>query len=78
VSGIADPFNGHIDAFRIAHVQRSGGCIETPRNNMSDASAFAAVGAEEQGGGHGERSVQQSASASRPSRDSQERYAFSI
>jgi hypothetical protein len=22
VSGIADPFNGHIDAFRIAHVQR--------------------------------------------------------
>jgi len=31
VSGIADPFNGHIDAFRIAHVQRSvafGDCAE--------------------------------------------------
>jgi hypothetical protein len=25
VSGIADPFSGHIDAFRIAHVQRSDG-----------------------------------------------------
>jgi hypothetical protein len=25
VSGIADPFNGHIDEFRIAHVQRSDG-----------------------------------------------------
>jgi hypothetical protein len=25
VSGIADPFNGHIDAFRISHVQRSDG-----------------------------------------------------
>jgi hypothetical protein len=29
VSGIADPFNGHIDAFRISHVQRSDGWIET-------------------------------------------------
>ena len=29
VSGIADPFNGHIDAFRIAHVQRSDGWIES-------------------------------------------------
>ena len=29
VSGIADPFNGHIDEFRIAHVQRSDGWIET-------------------------------------------------
>jgi hypothetical protein len=26
-SGIADPFNGHIDEFRIAHVQRSDGWI---------------------------------------------------
>jgi hypothetical protein len=25
VSGIADPFNGHIDEFRVAHVQRSDG-----------------------------------------------------
>ena len=25
VSGIADPFNGHMDEFRIAHVQRSDG-----------------------------------------------------
>jgi len=25
VSGIADPFNGHIDALRITHVQRSDG-----------------------------------------------------
>jgi hypothetical protein len=33
VSGIADPFNGHIDEFRIAHVQRSDGWIETTWNN---------------------------------------------
>ncbi len=25
VSGIADPFNGHIDEFRIAHIQRFDG-----------------------------------------------------
>jgi hypothetical protein len=25
VSGIADPFNGHIDEFRISYVQRSDG-----------------------------------------------------
>ena len=48
MSGIADPFNGHIDAFRIAHVQRSDGWIETAWNNMSDPGAFAATGAEEQ------------------------------
>lgn len=36
VSGIADPFNGHVDEFRIAHVQRSDGWIETTWNNMSD------------------------------------------
>ena len=35
VTGVADPFNGHIDAFRIAHVQRSDGWIETTWNNMS-------------------------------------------
>ncbi len=54
VSGIADPFNGHIDAFRIAHVQRSDGWIETAWNNMSDPGAFAVAGAEEQEGGDGE------------------------
>ena len=46
-----DPFNGHIDEFRIAHVQRSDGWIETIWNNMSDPGAFAAAGAEEQAGG---------------------------
>ena len=35
VSGIADPFNGHIDAFRISHVQRSDGWIETTWTNMT-------------------------------------------
>jgi hypothetical protein len=50
VSGIADPFNGHIDAFRISHVQRSDGWIETTWNSMSDPGAFAAAGAEEQEG----------------------------
>ena len=50
MSGIADPFNGHIDAFRIAHVQRSDGWIATTWNNMSNPGAFAA-GAEEQQGG---------------------------
>jgi hypothetical protein len=30
VSGIADPFNGHIDElFRISHIQRSDGWVET-------------------------------------------------
>jgi len=51
VSGIADPFNGHIDEFRIAHVQRSDGWTETTRNNVSDPGAFAAAGTEEQAGG---------------------------
>jgi hypothetical protein len=51
VSGIADPFNGHIDEFRIAHVQRSDGWIETTWNNMSDPGAFAVPGVEEQDGG---------------------------
>jgi Concanavalin A-like lectin/glucanases superfamily len=35
VSGIADPFNGHIDEFRIAHVQRSDGWIETSWNDRA-------------------------------------------
>src|SRR5919106_4935039 len=48
VSGIADPFNGHIDAFRIAHVQRSDGWVATTWNNMSDPGAFAVASAEEQ------------------------------
>jgi hypothetical protein len=50
MSGIADPFNGHIDEVRIAHVQRSDGWIETTWNNMSEPGAFAAAGAEEQNG----------------------------
>jgi hypothetical protein len=53
VSGIADPSNGHIDEFRISHVQRSDGWIETTWNNMSEPGAFAvaAARAEEQEGG---------------------------
>jgi len=31
----------HIDEFRISHIQRSGGWIETTWNNMSDPGAFA-------------------------------------
>jgi hypothetical protein len=51
VSGVADRFNGHIDEFRISHVQRSDGWIETTWNNMSNPGAFAVAGAEEQEGG---------------------------
>jgi hypothetical protein len=51
VSGIADPFNGHIGAFRIAHVQLSDGWIEITWNDMGDAGAFVAAGAEAQKGG---------------------------
>jgi hypothetical protein len=51
VSGIADPFNGHIDDFRIANVQRSDGWIATTWNNMSAPGAFAVAGTEEQDGG---------------------------
>ena len=54
MSGIADPFNGHIDEFRIAHVQRSDGWIETTWNNMNDPGAFATTGPEEQEDGDGE------------------------
>jgi hypothetical protein len=36
-------FNGHIDEFRIAHVRRLAGWIETTWNNMSDPGAFAAA-----------------------------------
>jgi MSHA biogenesis protein MshQ len=54
VSGIADPFNGHIDEFRISHIQRSDGWIETTYNNMSNPAAFALAGAEEQEGGGAE------------------------
>jgi hypothetical protein len=45
VSCIADSCNGHIDEFRIAHVQRSDGWIATTWNNMNDRGAFAAAGA---------------------------------
>jgi Concanavalin A-like lectin/glucanases superfamily len=51
VSGMADPFNGHIEEFRISHFQRSDGWIETTWNNMSSLGAFAAAGAEEQESG---------------------------
>jgi hypothetical protein len=51
VSSLADPFNGYIDEFRISHVQRSDGWIQTSYNNMSDPGAFAAAAAEEQEGG---------------------------
>jgi hypothetical protein len=59
VTGVADPFNGHIDEFRIAHVQRSDGWIATTWNNMSSPGSFAAAGAEEQEGGepHAEAGV---------------------
>jgi hypothetical protein len=36
VSGIADPFNGHIDDFRISHIQRSDGWIKSTWNSMSN------------------------------------------
>jgi hypothetical protein len=35
VSGIADPFNGHIDEFRVAHVQRSTGGLGTITRQVS-------------------------------------------
>ena len=54
MSGIADPFNGHVDGLRISHVQRSDNWIETTWSNMSDPGAFAATAAEEQDGGGGE------------------------
>jgi hypothetical protein len=40
------PFNGHIDEFRIAHVQRSDGWIATTWNNRSNPGALSAAGAE--------------------------------
>ena len=49
--GVADPFSGYIDAFRISHLQRPDGWIETTWSNMSDPGAFAAAGAQEQEGG---------------------------
>jgi hypothetical protein len=49
-SGIADPFNGHIDEFRIAHVQRSDGWIATTWSNMSYPGAFAVAETEEREG----------------------------
>jgi hypothetical protein len=44
VSGLADPFNGHIDEFRIAHIERSDGWIATTYNNMSNPGVFALAG----------------------------------
>jgi hypothetical protein len=43
VSGIAGPFNGHIDEFRISQIQRSDGWIETTWNNMSNPGVAAGV-----------------------------------
>jgi hypothetical protein len=54
-SGVADPFNGHIDEFRIAPVQRPDGWIKTIWNSMSDPGAFAVAGAEKQEGGMASR-----------------------
>jgi hypothetical protein len=51
VSGIAHPFNGHIDEFRIARPALPDGWIETTWNNMSNPGAFALAGAEKQEGG---------------------------
>jgi hypothetical protein len=51
LSGIADPLNGHIDDFRIAHVQRSDGWIETTWNNVGDPEGFVVAGTEGQEGG---------------------------
>jgi hypothetical protein len=50
VSGIADPFNGHIDAFRIAHPALR----RLDRDHLEQyerPGAFAAAGTEEQQGG---------------------------
>jgi hypothetical protein len=44
VSDIANPFNSHIDEFRISHLQRSDGWIETTLSNMSDPGAFGMAG----------------------------------
>jgi hypothetical protein len=51
VSGIADAVNGHIEAIRIAHVQRSDGWIATTWHTLSDPGAFAAAWAGEREGG---------------------------
>ena len=44
MSDIANPFNSHIDEFRISHLQRSDGWIETTLSNMSDPGAFGMAG----------------------------------
>jgi hypothetical protein len=49
VSGIADPFNGPFDGFRIAHIQRFGGWIATTSSNMSNPAAFAVAEEQERG-----------------------------
>jgi hypothetical protein len=47
---VASPCPAEPDEFRIPHVQRSDGWIETTWNNMSDPGAFAVAAAEEQAG----------------------------
>jgi hypothetical protein len=44
VSAIVDPFNGHIDEFRISPIQRSDSWIETTCTNLRDPGAFAVAG----------------------------------
>ena len=39
MTGLPDPFNGHIDAFRISHIQRSDGWIETTWKDMTNPGA---------------------------------------
>jgi hypothetical protein len=51
VSGVANPFNGHIDEFRIAQVRRSDGWIE---NTWSDMRGRSPRQGRRTGGGDGE------------------------
>jgi hypothetical protein len=50
VSGVADPFNGHIEESCIAPVQRCDGWIEINWNDRIGPGTFAVAAAEEQGG----------------------------
>jgi hypothetical protein len=54
VSGIANPFNGHIDEFRNRARSALRWLDRDHLDSMSDPGAFAAAGAEEQEGGSAE------------------------
>ena len=57
VSGIADPFNGPIDEFRISHVQRCGdGLLNKPASDGSAAAAALIPGRSSAVTGRGEGS----------------------